>query len=611
MMSIRKVRGSFAMSQSVNVASEQLDTPLSAPVSDFERRPLRFILHAISRHKLSHIIIFISVFIAVGCSVGSQYAVKDLVDVLARHDKRAVWGAFFVLAGLIAADNLFWRVGGWFAARGFVAVTGDLRRYLFDHTIGHAPGYFAERRPGMLAGRISATGNAVFRIESVTAWNVMPPLLAVLGAIALITTVDLWMGIVLIAVTIILGVVLMKMAEAGRELHQDYAAAAAAVDGELVDVINNVGVVRAFGASLRERQRFAADVGREMHARRTSLRYLERLRGFHAFTTAILTALLLVWILTRWEHNRASAGDVVLVTTLGFTILHGTRDLAVALVEMVQDWARMKDALESLLVPHEMTDDDSSLTLPAPRGAIRFDDIDFKYADSKPVLRRFALEISPGERVGLVGRSGSGKTTLMALLQRQYDPGRGRVLIDNVDVAAMSREALAATMSVVSQDVQLFHRSVLENIRYGKPEASDEQVRAAVQAARAAEFIEALPDGYETLVGERGMKLSGGQRQRIAIARAFLRDAPILILDEATSALDSESEAGVQAALDDLAAGRTVIAVAHRLSTLRNFDRIVVMQDGRIIDQGTPNNLARRPGPYRDLLRHQGSQLAA
>jgi ATP-binding cassette subfamily B protein len=278
---------------------------------------------------------------------------------------------------------------------------------------------------------------------------------------------------------------------------------------------------------------------------------------------------------------------------------------------MVQDWARMKDALESLLVPHEMTDDDSSLTLPATRGAIRFDDIDFKYADSKPVLRRFALEISPGERVGLVGRSGSGKTTLMALLQRQYDPGRGRVLIDNVDVAAMSRDALAATMSVVSQDVQLFHRSVLENIRYGKPEASDEQVRAAVQAARAAEFIEALPDGYETLVGERGMKLSGGQRQRIAIARAFLRDAPILILDEATSALDSESEAGVQAALDDLAAGRTVIAVAHRLSTLRNFDRIVVMQDGRIIDQGTPNNLARRPGPYRDLLRHQGSQLAA
>jgi ATP-binding cassette subfamily B protein len=588
-----------------NPAATQAITP-----GQFERRPLRFLLHALSRHKFSHVVIFVSVVVAVGCAVGSQYAVKELVDVLARNDKRAVWGAFFVLAGLIAADNFSWRVGGWVAARAFVAVTGDLRRTLFDHTIGHAPGYFAERRPGMLAGRISATGNAVFRIESLTAWNVLPPLLAVLGAIAIITAVDTLMGVVLIGVTIVLGVVLMNMAKAGRELHQDYAAAAAAVDGELVDVINNVGVVRAFGASMRERERFADDVGREMAARRTSLRYLERLRGFHALTTAVLTAALLAWVLSRWEHGRASAGDVVLVTTLGFTILHGTRDLAVALVEMVQDWARMKDALDSLLVPHEMTDHDASVGLPSPRGAIRFDNIDFKYADSKAVLRRFGLEISPGERVGLVGRSGSGKTTLVGLLQRQYDPASGRVLIDGVDIATMTRDALAAAMSIVSQDVQLFHRSVLENIRYGKPEAPDEEVRAAARAACADQFIEALPDGYETLVGERGMKLSGGQRQRIAIARAFLRGAPILILDEATSALDSESEAGVQAALDELAAGRTVIAVAHRLSTLRNFDRIVVMQDGRIVDQGSPNNLARRPGPYRDLLRHQGSALA-
>jgi ATP-binding cassette subfamily B protein len=594
----------------VVVETNDLPATIAAP-GQFERRPLRFLLHAISRHAVSHAIILLSVIVAVGCAVGSQYAVKDLVDSLARHSVHAVWTAFFFLAGLIAADNFSWRVGGWVAARAFVAVTGDLRRTLFDHTIGHAPGYFAERRPGMLAGRISATGNAVFRIESLTAWNVMPPLLAVIFSIAIIATVDPLMGGTLIAVTVILGIALSKMSNAGRELHQDYASAAAAVDGELVDVINNVGVVRAFGANMRERERFAADVGREMAARRTSLRYLERLRGFHALSTAILTAALLVWVLSRWQHGRASPGDVVLVTTLGFTILHGTRDLAVALVEMVQDWARMKDALESLLVPHEMTDEDADHTIPPLRGAIRFDNIDFKYADSKAVLRRFALEISPGERVGLVGRSGSGKTTLMALLQRQYDPAKGRVLIDGVDISTMTRDALVACISTVSQDVQLFHRTVLENIRYGKPEATDEEVHAAAAAARAAEFIEALPDGYETLVGDRGMKLSGGQRQRIAIARAFLRDAPILILDEATSALDSESEAGVQAALDDLAAGRTVIAVAHRLSTLRNFDRIVVMQDGRIVDQGSPATLTRRPGPYRDLLRHQGAQLTA
>ncbi|MCU4159360.1 ABC transporter ATP-binding protein/permease [Acidiphilium sp. AL] len=593
------------------VSDEKFVNPPEVAPGTIERRPLRFILRAIGKHKLGHLVIFLSVVTAVGCAVGSQYAIKNMVDVLARHNTGAIWGAFAVLAGLIAADNLSWRVGGWMAARSFVAVTGDLRRTLFDHLLGHAPGYFAERRPGMLAGRISATGNAVFRIESLTAWNVLPPLFGVLGAIGVIATVDPLMGAVLVGVAVVLGLILAKMADAGRSLHHEYATAAATVDGELVDVINNVGVVRAFGASLRERHRFAADVDREMSARRDSLRYLEKLRIFHAVTTAGLTACLLAWALTRWVHGLATPGDVVLIATLGFTVLHGTRDLAVALVEMVQDWARLNDALTSLLVPHDMPDDPSAPALEAPHGGVRFDDIDFDYAGARPVLRRFSLEIAPGERVGLVGRSGSGKTTLLALLQRQYDVERGRILIDGADIASLSRASLADAISVVSQDVQLFHRSVLENIRYGKPGASDREVREAARAAHADAFIETLPDGYKTLVGERGMKLSGGQRQRIAIARAFLRDAPILLLDEATSALDSESEAGVQEALDKLAAGRTVIAVAHRLSTLRDFDRIVVMEDGSIIDDGAPSVLARRPGPYRDLLRHQGLHIIA
>jgi ATP-binding cassette subfamily B protein len=199
---------------------------------------------------------------------------------------------------------------------------------------------------------------------------------------------------------------------------------------------------------------------------------------------------------------------------------------------------------------------------------------------------------------------------LLALLQRQYDPTSGRITIDGVDIAALSRESLASAMSVVSQDVQLFHRSVMENIRYGRPDALDDEVFNAARAAHADEFIQALPEQYHTPVGERGLKLSGGQRQRIAIARAFLRDAPILLLDEATSALDSESEISVHEALDKLARGRTVIAVAHRLSTLKDFDRIAVMDAGSIVDQGPPDELAHRPGPYLDLLRFQSQPLA-
>jgi ATP-binding cassette, subfamily B, bacterial len=594
---------------SLHTASDRPASDRPASGGKLERRPLHFILQVVGGHKFAHAAILASVIFAVGCSVGSQYAVKSLVDLLARGHAAvgsgALWGAFALLAGLIAADNLSWRVGGWIAARSFVAVTGDIRRILFDHLLGHAPRYFADRQSGMLAGRVSTTGNAVFRIETMTTWNVLPPLLAVVGAIVMIASVDLPMGLCLVAVAAGLGAVLARMAQAGRKLHHDYAAAAATVDGQIVDVINNVSVVRAFGASIRERERFGADLSQEMDARRNSMRYLEKLRIFHAIVTAILTAALLGWTLWRWQLGRASPGDVVLVTSLGFTVLHGTRDLAVALVEMVQDWARLSDALASLLVPHDMPDHPEAKTLEVLRGAVTFSDVEFGYAADAPVLRDITLAIAPGERVGLVGRSGSGKTTLLALLQRQYDPAGGRVLIEGMDVASLSRDSIARSISIVSQDVQLFHRSVLENIRYGKPEASDAEVREAARAAQADGFIEGLAEGYETIVGERGMKLSGGQRQRIAIARAFLRDAPILLLDEATSALDSESEASVKVALDQLAAGRTVIAVAHRLSTLRDFDRIVVMDHGRIVDEGAPAMLARRPGPYRELLRHQ------
>jgi ATP-binding cassette subfamily B protein len=575
-----------------------------------EQRPLWFAFNAISHYGIAHVIILLSVAAGVGCSVGSQYAVKNIVDVLARHDVTAVWHAFIFLAGLIAVDNLSWRVGGWVAARTFVDVTGDIRRHLFNHTLGHAPGFFTSRRAGMLAGRISATGNAVFRIENMTVWNVLPPLFAVIGAVLMITLVEPRMGGVLVAISLVLGAALGRMAYAGRDLHHGYAQAAAAVDGQLVDVINNVGVVRAFGATLRERQRFAGEVEEEMTARRSSLRYLEKIRVVHAVATAVLTACLLDWVVLRWQHGKASPGDVVLVITLGFTVLHGTRDLAVALVEMVQDWARLGEALQALLVPHDMVEDPAARALEAPRGEVVFENINFSYGESRPVLKGLRLTIAAGERIGLVGRSGSGKSTTLSLLQRQYDPANGRILIDGEDISRLSRESLSAAMSVVSQDVQLFHRSVMENIRYGCEEASDQDVFEAAHAAHADVFISLLPQAYHTPVGERGLKLSGGQRQRLAIARAFLRDAPILLLDEATSALDSESEAGVHEALHMLAAGRTVIAVAHRLSTLKDFDRIVVMENGRIIDQGTPDDLAQRPGPYLELLRHQAQPMA-
>lgn len=576
---------------------------------ELAHRPVAFMFSYVRRHALAHAVVLISVVAAVGFAVFSQYAVKNLVDVLAAGPHAPVWGAFALLAGLIAADNMSWRIGGWVASHCFVAVTGDLRRDLFRHLTGHSPAYFADRQPGTLAGRITATGEAVYTVESKLAWNVLPPCLAVVLSLLMLIQVDPMMAGVLVLVSGALAWLMARMAARGRGLHHAYATSAAAVDGELVDVINNMPLVRAFGATLRERERFARSVNGEVQARGRSLRYLEKLRVVHAAVTALLTAAMLGWSILLWQQGRATTGDVVLVTTLGFTILHGTRDLAVALVDIVQYVARLSEALATLLLPHDLVDRDDATPLQTPKGGVTFQNVTFSYPEGSQVLRDFTLSIEPGSRVGLVGRSGSGKSTALALLQRLREVHQGVVLVDGRDVASLTEESLREAISVVPQDVALFHRSVRENIRYGRPDATDEEVEAAAEAAGCHDFIHALPEGFDTPVGDRGVKLSGGQRQRLAIARAFLRNAPILLLDEATSALDSESELVVQRALDRLMIGRTVIAVAHRLSTLRDFDRIVVMESGRIVEDGPPEALERRQGPYRDLLRRQALHL--
>jgi ATP-binding cassette subfamily B protein len=575
-------------------------------------RPLAFLFSFIRRHAAGHAIIVTSVLLAVICSVSTQYGLKHLIDVVSHgpQGNNDVWGAFAILCGLIAADNLLWRVGGYISAKVFVAVTGDVRRDLFAYVSGHSPSYFSERLPGGLSSRISASATAVFTLENTGVWNVLPPCFAVICAVLLIGSVNLEMAAVLVAAALVLGGVIYWLARAGNELHRDFASKAAAVDGELVDIIGNVSVVRAFGASLREQGRVGDTIGAEMGARRRSLMYLEKLRLIHAVMTALLTAGVVAWGILLWQVGQATVGDIVLLTSLAFSILHGTRDLAVSLVDLTQHVARLEEAIGVLLIHHDLPDDaDAGVMLYGP-GEVRFNNVSFAYPGRDAVLDRFNVTIAPGQRVGLIGCSGAGKSTVLALLQRFYDVQDGAVTIDGQDIRRVTQASLRRDMAIVPQDISLFHRTVLENIRYARPDATEAEVLAAAEMAHCRDFIEALPDGFDTMVGDRGTKLSGGQRQRLAIARALLKDAPILLLDEATSALDSESERAIQDALDKLMQGRTVIAIAHRLSTLSSFDRIIVMDRGRIVDDGPPSVLAMRPGPYRDMLRQQQPGLA-
>lgn len=576
----------------------------------YANRPFAFIGRYLRHRRFAHLAILVAVVGAVSCSVATQYGVKFLIDTLAQGPKAAnIVAPFAVLAILISADNLLWRLACWIGSFTFVAVSGDLRRELFRHLTGHAPNYFLSRLPGTLTSRITATSNAVFTIENMFVCNVLPPCIATLGAIIVVLTVSPAMAGVLVVIAAILIVALFHLADAGKPLHHNFADKAAAVDGEMVDVIANMPLVRAFCGLGREHSRFDETVGHEMKARQRSLFYLERLRLLHAVVSILLTIGLLAWAIFLWQRGAATTGDVVLICTLGIAILHATRDLAVALVDVTQHMARLAEALATLLIPHELRDHPEAEAL-VKRGAdIVFDNVSFHYPDGREVFSELNLHIESGQRVGLVGPSGSGKSTLFGLMQRFYDVQEGRILIHGQDISRVTQESVRASISVVPQDISLLHRSVMENIRYGRPDASDAEVLEAAAAARCDEFIATLPEGLATIVGDRGVKLSGGQRQRIAIGRAFLKDASILLLDEATSALDVESEEMIRDALERLMRGRTVVAIAHSLPTLRSFDRIVMLQDGRVVEDGDPDKLMQRDGPYRRLVMREMGRL--
>ena len=572
------------------------------------RGPIPFLFHYIQRRPGGHIVVLAAILAAVGCAIGSQYAVKNLVDVLGWQfpPARSLWMAVGILLALVAGDNLLWRLAGWIAACAFVELSGDLRLDLFEHLSGHAPSYFTDRFPGALAGRVSTAANAALTIENSLAWTTIPPAAAVVSSIAVLGLVNWRLMATLAVVSVVLGLAVRHLAARGRHLHDRYATRAAGVSGDLMDIIGNIGLVRAFGAAERERERLAGIIGNEMSAQSASLRSLERLRLFHAVSVFVVTAGVLTWSVVLWRSHRITTGDVVLATTLGFTVLHASRDFAMAMVDLLQQLAKLGEAIRVLGLPHDMADAPNAQPLISLGGSISFLDVCFSYPETERVLRDFTLHIPTGQRVGLVGRSGAGKSTILALLQRLYDPERGCVLIDEQNIAEVTQESLHRSIAVVHQDISLFHRSLIENLRYGMPDASDDEVERAAAAAHCTEFIERLPQGFDTIVGERGAKLSGGQRQRIAIARAFIYDAPIILLDEATSALDTESERLVQDALVRLVKGRTVIAIAHRLSSLSNYDRLVVLDRGRIVEDGAPRDLLRRPnGAFSQLYAGQ------
>lgn len=549
---------------------------------------------------------------AASCAVAVQYGMKLLVDAMAQGtaDRGAanVWWPLGLFIGLIVTENVFWRLGGWLGCRTVVASVVDIRVDLFKHLTGHPMRYFTEHFAGSLGNRISAVGQAAGAIYGGLAWKIVPPIIDFVGAVVVLLTVDIRMAVALILFVAIVAVLITGFGIRGRYKHQRFAAQSARVGGELVDAVSNVWTIKAFSARDREAERLAHEIGFEARAQRRSWMYLEKARVMHDICLSVMAGGMLIWAIQLWVGGSVSAGDVVLVSALTFRILHGSRDLALALVDATQQIGAIDDTLRIIVQPHGLDDSDNQLML--AEGDITFERIRFAYPGRGAVFEGLDLHIPAGQKVGVVGSSGAGKSTLINLIQRLDDVQSGRILIDGQDIRSVSQDSLREKIAVVPQETALFNRSIRENIRYGRPDASDDEVVEAARSAFCDGFIRELPQGYDTLVGERGVMLSGGQRQRLGIARAFLKDAPILILDEATSALDTQSEGEIQAALNLLVHNRTVVAVAHRLSTLASFDRVIVLRDGRIVEDGPPQELRRHGGEFDALWRMQADGFA-
>jgi ATP-binding cassette subfamily B protein len=547
--------------------------------------------------------------------------VTDVLDRLASGDYQPhqVWASFgtsiveyavlMFLGGMVA-----WRIVDLFVWRLEARVERDLARRCFAHLIELSADFHANTFGGSLVSQTTKLMGSYIRIADTTLFQMLP-LTCVLGGVVAIMSVKAPLYAVVLAVlSVVYLIAAVVLSKPVRRIGGVHAAAESAQTGNLADAITNVMAIKSFARERHERERFADTTDRTydtvMRLSRAHMRQMAYFGGITGTISAV-SMLVAVYGVVQWG---AQVGTVFLIVNYTSAVVQQLFAFSNSSLRTYnRAFGDASEMIENLARESEVRDPERPEPSRIGAGAIDFADVTFRHAGARrPLFDGLDLCIEPGEKIGLVGHSGAGKTSFTRVLLRFSDLQGGRILIDGQDIAAISQADLHAGIAYVPQEPLLFHRSIGENIGYGKLDATPEQIERAAAGANALAFVNTLERGFETLVGERGVKLSGGQRQRIAIARAMLSDAPILLLDEATSALDSESEVLVQDALWTLMEGRTTIVIAHRLSTIQKMDRIIVMDSGRIVEMGSHRELLANPGGiYTSFWAHQSGGFLA
>jgi ATP-binding cassette subfamily B protein len=574
--------------------------------------PFAFMLFIVSRHFAMRVAALVLLAgSATSIEAFRPYALSHLINAISAAASNHASFMEAILPWIVLLGGLWF--GSTLAYRAYEALDVETsprmralaQKYLFTYLMGHSPRYFQENFAGKLGQKVKQAGQATVAILNIVAFEMVRVAMLMLVGGFLMFQAHAQYALVLAVWAIAYLAIVISLAKKCVVLSTALSNEISTSTGRLIDAIANADLVRAFAKATYERRFLSHFLADEMNASRRLRGFLIVMRSFMALATLVLLLGLVAMAGNDALTGAISVGDFAMIFFLASQIIQSVQELSYRMLDYFEQLGTLAEALELVSKEHEIKDAPGAAPLKVTEGAIRFERIAFAHPDGLQVFEDLNLSIRPGEKVGLVGPSGAGKSTLVKLLRRQFEPQGGRILIDAQDIVSVTWDSLNSAIAEVPQVANVFHRAVRDNIRYAKPDAKEAEVLRAAADAYAHEFIKGRASGYDTVVGEQGIKLSGGERQRIAIARALVKDARILVLDEATSSLDSESEHLIQEALWTLMQGRTVIAIAHRLSTIAGMDRIVYLEAGRIVEEGPHRELLAKGGAYAKLWNRQ------